>query len=292
MADLKLQPSIETDKRAQAHLALMNRLKELDLSPILVYRVASLVDSAVLPLAWQWDVLNPLLLPEVSQVIAQTYPNWDQIANLDALSNVDILQFGAGVIEIISPLTLPQLMAAYRALILLSTSLHSIMGSVGALKQGLSALGFPTAVLQEGQNSWGGTTWPDNEGWAVFRVLVDLASVPASTDFTTLQNRMYAICNFWKPARSWLDSVQFQWRLSDTLIPPITDFLVSAFLQRDVLVPIPMDVITGLFGPIADQLTTLPYWNAQYYHTGITYGQNEPDVPDGPLVVNGNAIAH
>ena len=47
MAELQIQPSIN-DARSQAHLALIERLSDLDLSPILVYRIPSLVDSAVL----------------------------------------------------------------------------------------------------------------------------------------------------------------------------------------------------------------------------------------------------
>src|SRR5690349_7888753 len=93
MADLELQPSISTDLRSMAHLALIQRLNALDLTPILVYRIASLVDSAVLPMAWQWDVLNPLLLPAASQVVMVSYPSWDVIQNLDQLVNIDQLQY-------------------------------------------------------------------------------------------------------------------------------------------------------------------------------------------------------
>jgi len=58
---------------------LIARLGGLDLSPILVYRIPSLVDSAVLPMAWQWDVLNPLLLPELSQIVTLAFPGWDPV---------------------------------------------------------------------------------------------------------------------------------------------------------------------------------------------------------------------
>jgi len=91
MADLILQPSLAQDLRSKAHLALVDRLGNLDLSSLLVYRIASLIDSAVLAMAWQWDVLNPLLLPDTSQIVTLSYPGWDQIANLDALINIDLL---------------------------------------------------------------------------------------------------------------------------------------------------------------------------------------------------------
>lgn len=48
--------------------------------------------------------------------------------------------------------------------------LHAKLGTPWALKQALTLCGFPDASLLEGQNSWGGTDYPANVGWAVFRV--------------------------------------------------------------------------------------------------------------------------
>ncbi len=285
--DLQLQPSIN-DLRSQAHLALINRLKALDLTPILVYRIASLVDSAVLAMAWQWDVLNPLLLPDTSQLVTLAYPSWDVIADIDALINIDLLQYQA---EQETPLPLKVLYARYRALILLSTSLHSTMGTVAALKKGLAGLGYPNAIVQEGQNTWGGNQYPSNQGWAVFRVLINLATVPPDTDFEHLVRRLNAICNFWKPARCVLDSVQFQWYLSDTLQPAPFDFVLSAFTQTDFLRPQPSDFIAALFGPLSEQKSIVPLHDERYYHAGTTYGVNEPHVADDGVVVNGVAIS-
>ena len=213
MANLILQPPLATDARAKAHLSLIDgRLSALDLTPILVYRMASLVDSAVLPMAWQWDVLNPLLLPAVQTLINSQFAAWDQILDIDTLTNLDQLLYESTEV---SPPTGEALFTAYRALILLSTSLHSIVGTAGVVKQALTNLGFPGATLQEGQNTWGGTSWPSNEGWAVFRVLINLATVPAGADLATVIPQMTAAVNFWKPARCWLDSIQWQWYLTD-----------------------------------------------------------------------------
>jgi hypothetical protein len=289
MADLQLQPPLQVDLRSRAHLALINRLGALDLSPILVYRMGSLVDSAVLPMAWQWDVLNPLLLPALQVLANASIPSWDEILNVDTLTQIDQLLYQ--VLTSVPP-TGELLFTQYRALILLSTSLHSTMGTVGAIKNGLAGLGFPGAIVQEGQNSWGGTQYPSYQGWAVFRVLIDLATVPQGTDIGQLQTRMVAMCNFWKPARCVLDSVQFQWHLSDTLIPAVSDVLLNAFAQHDFLTPAPSDFIHAPFFPITDAKTLRTYWNTRYYHSGITYGQNEPHVADSVLVVNGHAIAH
>jgi hypothetical protein len=47
--------------------------------------------------------------------------------------------------------------------------LHKIMGTPGAISQALSLCGF-NATMYEGQASWGGSSYPANQGWAVFRV--------------------------------------------------------------------------------------------------------------------------
>lgn len=289
MADLILQPPLQLDARSRAHLGLIDRLGAIDLSAVLVYRMASLVDSAVLAMAWQWDVLNPLLVPALQVLANQIYPSWDAIQNIDALNQIDQLLYE--VLTTNTP-TGEALFNQYRALILLSTSLHSTMGTVGAIKNGLAGLGFPQAVLQEGQNSWGGTQYPANEGWAVFRVLIDLSTVPMGTNLGQLQTQMTAMCNFWKPARCILDSVQFQWHLHDNLIPAPFDVTRNIFTQQDFLSPLPSDFIHAPFLPLTDSKVIVPYWNRRYYHTGITYGQNEPQVADGPLVRNGTQLAH
>ena len=47
--------------------------------------------------------------------------------------------------------------------------LHKIMGTPGSIVQALALCGF-NATLFEGQASWGGSSYPSNQGWAVFRV--------------------------------------------------------------------------------------------------------------------------
>jgi hypothetical protein len=290
MPDLSLQPSISTDLRSQALLQLVDRLSALDLSPILVYRIALLADSAVLAMAWQWDVLNPLLLPSVSQLVTLAYPGWDAITNVDQLTNIDLLQYSG--YQSSTP-TGEQLFAQYRALIQISTALHKTLGTPAALTSALTQLGYPGATIQEGQSTWGGNQWPSNEGWAVFRVLINLATVPADVDITSLAAVMTAVCNYWKPARCWLDSVQFQLYLTDTLIPPISDFVENIFLQRDTLSPLPSDFIAADAWPVSDTKTLNPLYNDRYYYgSDIVYGGTRSAVSDGPVVVNGNAVEH
>jgi hypothetical protein len=245
------------------------------------------VNSAVLPMAWQWDVLNPLLLPAASQLIALNYASWDQIVDIDSLTNIDTLEFlASGTTE----LPLSVLYAQYRALILLSTKLHSTMGTPRALLTALAGLGYPDAKLQEGQNSWGGTQWPSSQGWAAFRVMINLATVPADTDFSTLDKRIRAIANFWKPAR-WLDSVQYTLALTDTLVPAVSDEVINIFAQRDRVKPRVSDFISAQFGPLHDRKRIAPYFNDRYYFgSDVTFGISQPHVADGPVVVNGAAV--
>jgi hypothetical protein len=47
--------------------------------------------------------------------------------------------------------------------------LHKIMGTPGAIIQALGLCGA-TATCYEGQTSWGGSSYPADQGWAVFRV--------------------------------------------------------------------------------------------------------------------------
>jgi len=287
--ELQLQPSVATDLWSQAHLALIGRLEKLDLSPILVYRIASLVDSAVLAMAWQWDVLNPLLLPSLTQLVTLGYSSWDVVANIDELINIDLLQYQT---EENINLPLQTVYEQYRALILLSTALHSTLGTVAAVKNGFAGLGFPNVIVQEGQNSWGGNQYPSNQGWAVFRVVIPLATIPPDTDLSTLIPRMIAVANYWKPARCILDSIQLLAPpIVDMLMPAPFDFVRSAFLQTDFVSPQPSDFIVAKFEPIADAKTIVPLHNDRYYHIAVTYGQGEPHVADSGVVVNGVPIS-
>ena len=58
----------------------------LDLTPILVYRIANLPDSAVLAMVWQWDVLDPSWATGIAAGEA-----WDSSASIDLLTDIDTL---------------------------------------------------------------------------------------------------------------------------------------------------------------------------------------------------------
>jgi hypothetical protein len=139
--NLTLPDSI-SDLRAQWIEALHNRVAQIDLSPLLVYDIAN-VPASVLPyLAWQFDVLSPL---------------WGLLApsGTDATS-------------------------AQVALLQAAIPLHRTRGTPSSILTALATLGFADAILQEGQNSWGGTSWPANEGWAVCRIVIPVVEAPTA----------------------------------------------------------------------------------------------------------------
>lgn len=139
---LQAQPSIN-DARTQAHLALGARLPQIDLTPLLVYRIDSVPASALPALAWQFDVLSPL---------------WQLLAP------------GGGSVQQSGT-------QAARDLIKLAISLHRSRGTPYAIKTALAALGWPGVTILEGQSSWGGSFYPANQGWAVFRVQVPVPAI-------------------------------------------------------------------------------------------------------------------
>lgn len=277
--DLILAPSIN-DTRGRAILAITDqRLKALDLTPILVYRVANLPDSAVLAMAWQWDVLDPSWVTGIAVGEA-----WDALTSLDLLTGIDTLTSQQNDATSVSDYD------TYRSLIENSVPLHRLRGTPAAIFGALTQLGFSNALLQEGQNSWGGTSWPAFQGWAVFRVVINLAAGQLIT--ATQQKRIVAATMFWKNARSWLDSVQFvSPPLTDAVLPAPAEFIVSIFAQYDLLAPAPTDLSAAPFAPLTTSRTTVPLHDRRYLHIGTTYGALEPAGVDSGVVVNGVAIS-
>jgi tail protein P2 I len=65
--------------------------------------------------------------------------------------------------------------ADQRQLISQAVPLKRFVGTPYAIKTALASLGWPGAAIQEGQNSWGGSSYPSNQGWAVCRIVINLA---------------------------------------------------------------------------------------------------------------------
>ncbi len=226
MPELSAAPSIN-DTRTQALLVLISRLAALDLTTLLVYRIDSVVDGALPFLAWQFDILSPLW-----QLIAPVALGVDALTNIDLLIDVDNLIESGGLV---TELALTE--AAQRELLKNAIALHRFRGTPWSVKQALASLGWTTVSLLEGQTSWGGVAYPSNQGWAVFRVMIDLAAGQGVS--IGAASTAVAAVNFFKPARAWLDSVWFA-------VPAITD-----------AGPVPSDKLT-LSGIAKYQLDSAP----------------------------------
>ena len=254
-------------------------MKALDLTPILVYRIPTLPDSAVLPMAWQWDVLDPTWATGIN-----SGESWDSLTNIDLLTDIDTLTSQNNDATSVSDYD------TYRRLIQDSVPLHKARGTPAAILTALAQLGFPNAILQEGQNTWGGTTWPSNEGWAVFRVVINLMAAQAIS--ARQQSQLTGATMFWKNARSWLDSVQFVvLPILDALSPAPSDMVVGIFTQMDMLLPVPSDLINAPAWPLSDTKRVVPLHDLRYLHIGATYGANEPAAVDSGVIVNGVTIS-
>ncbi|HEY9159367.1 phage tail protein [Candidatus Binatus sp.] len=285
MPELSAAPSIN-DTRTQALLVLIGRLAALDLTTLLVYRIDSVVESALPFLAWQFDILSPLW-----QLIAPVSLGVDALTSIDLLIDVDNLIESGGMV---SEQTLTE--AAERELLMSAIPLHRFRGTPWAIKQALASLGWTQVTLLEGQSTWGGDAYPPNQGWAVFRVMINLAAgqgVPSGAASTAA-----AAVDFFKPARAWMDSIWFVAPpTSDPGPPPSDNLTLGGIVQYQIdAAPGPNDDALKLAigtAPMADAYGPIvPTYDAHYLHSGITYGANEPAVADSALVVNGAAVLH
>jgi P2-related tail formation protein len=285
MPELSAAPSIN-DSRTQALLELIARLADLDLTPMLVYRIDS-APAGVLPfLGWQFDILSPLW-----QLIAPVSIGVDALTNIDLLIDIDNLIETGGVVsgDILTE-------AAQREMLKSAVPLHRFRGTPWAVKQALASLGWTQVGLLEGQSRWGGASYPASQGWAVFRVMIDLIdgqNVPSGAVSTAA-----AAVNFFKPARAWLDSIWFVTPPASDVAPKPSDkFTLGGIVQYQIdaaraptdgglAIAIVSAAIVDAYGPSA------PIYDSHYRHSGITYGVNEPKVADSALVVNGAAVLH
>ncbi len=285
MAELTASPSIN-DTRTQALLTLIDRLSALDLSPLLVYRIDSVISGALAFLAWQFDILSPMW-----QLAAPSALSIDALTDIDSLTDIDTLSeppVQGGQTE--------DNAVAQRELLKAAIALHRVRGTPAAIKQALESLGWSNITLLEGEASWGGTSYPAGQGWAVFRVLINL---PASAEVPEGAAEIAsAAIRFFQPARAWLDSLWFATApVTDPAPVPDDIFTLGGVTEYQIdAAPGPLDSSLGLaiavalpadsYGPVA------PIYNAHYVHSGITYGDGEPIVADSALLVNGVATLY
>jgi P2-related tail formation protein len=285
MAELSAAPSIN-DSRTQALLDLIARLADLDLAPLLIYRIDSVPAGALPFLAWQFDILSPLW-----QLIAPVAIGVDALTNVDLLIDIDnLIETG----EVVSADSLTE--AAQREMLKSAVPLHRFRGTPWAVKQALAALGWTQVSLLEGQSRWGGAAYPASQGWAVFRVMINLVNGQAVPN--AVVSTAAAAVKFFKPERAWLDSIWFVTPPGSDVAPKPSDRLtLGGIVQYQIDAGrVPTDSALAIAIVSAATVDTygpsIPIYDSHYRHSGITYGVNEPRVADSALVVNGAAVLH
>lgn len=272
MAQLQIPPSID-DLRSQSLLVTIERLDALDLTSLLLYRLDSAPDSALIFLAWQFDMLDPQW-----QLAASTSgESIDALTDIDSLTDIDTLLSSSGSAG-------PTDFDSWRALLQTAIPLHRVHGTSYSIRQALASLNWTSVTFLEGQTSWGGGAWPSSEGWAVFRVVVNLAA--GQTVGLNDAARIIAAVNFFKPARSWLDELVFEAAPLGDAAPSPADF--TGAVDK---VPAPSDLLSAPLAPLTERRVIAPVYNRHYYHIGIGYGANQPAVADSGVVVNGVPIS-
>jgi hypothetical protein len=138
--------------------------------------------------------------------------------------------------------------------------LHKIMGTPGSIIQALALCGYPDAVILEGQDSWGGTSWPASEGWAVFRV-----NLPGLAGGTIYSQAVAGLINglnrtFTLPALPAGSSLRMFY--NGLLLRPTTDFGASGVMVTTTFTPLTGEDISATFRTtpatsVSTQLTTI-----------------------------------
>lgn len=285
MAEIQIPPSIN-DARSQALAQLAARLSQVDLVPLLVYRIDSVPPGALPLLAWQFDILSPLW-----QAVAPAITSIDALTNIDELTDIDTLTEGTQGSQSAQE---QAVVAAERELIKAAIQLHRYRGTPWVIKNSLATLGWRNVSIVEGQAKWGGTQYPASQGWAVFRVMVQIEDDSLlNADAVATAT---AVVNFFKPARSWLDSIWFvEPPAIDTVAVPIDRLTVSGIAEFGLdAVPPPSDTTFSIHvtlpALIDEYAAVLPLYNAHYRHSGIRYGANEPVIADPALILNGSPV--
>src|SRR6202171_6584303 len=285
MPELSAAASIN-DPRTQALLVLISRLADLDLAPLLIYRIDSVPAGALPFLAWKFDILSPLW-----QLIAPAAVGVDALTNVDLIIDIDNLIETGGVVSADS---LSE--AAQREMLKSAVPLHRFRGTPWAVKQALAALGWTQDSLLEGQSRWGGTAYPASQGWAVFRVMIGLVNGQAVP--SGVVSPAVAAVNFFKPARACLDSIWLVTPPASDVAPRPSDRLTLGGIVRHQIDAARVHTDSGLAIAIVSAAMIdaygpcVPIYDSHYRHSGITYGVHEPRVADSALVVNGAAVLH
>jgi Phage tail protein (Tail_P2_I) len=179
--------------------------------------------------------------------------------------------------------------ATQRALIQQAIALHRSLGTPATLTTALGNLGFPNAKILEGQNSWGGNSWPVSQGWAVFRVILQPGNIPTPNQI----QQIISAVNFFKPARCVLDAIHYHF--ATIVEPPITITETHKIQAGPVIIEGPITITETHVVPawkLQDTFSKILTHNAVYYFAaGMQYNKVAPFIASGPIVINGVVVA-
>jgi P2-related tail formation protein len=175
--------------------------------------------------------------------------------------------------------------ASQRQLIQQAIPLHATRGTPAVIQNIVVASGFPSPTILEGQDSWGGSAYPPDEGWAVFRVLI-----PRNGQVITnvIQTSLIAAINFFRSAARPLDQLDFVDLLTEIPLVVYDTLVIKAqnFIQEPPIVVTDFLTAPGFF--MSDTKITAPLYNGHFYYSGgVTYGGTQPSVVDSGIVVGG-----
>lgn len=139
--------------------------------------------------------------------------------------------------------------------------LHKISGTPGSIIQALALCGFPGVTILEGQTSWGGSSYPASQGWAVFRVNLGSAGGGGIFSQAVAGTIGGGNENFTLPAIPATGSLRVFY--SGLLLRPTIDFSSSGTALTTTFAPVVPDVLSSAFrttpltSDIVDELTII-----------------------------------
>lgn len=291
--DLRLLPAGIDDERARALTLLIDRLGDIDLTPLLIYRLKEVPDEALHLLAWQFHVLGS--------------EGWE-LAETSAERRALIR----------------------RALALhrrkgTPWSMREAIRSLGYADAEIVE-GLPVALYDGEQNHSGAETYGGGTRWAMFRVVLDLGEDKGIT--VSHVERLIRLIETWKNQRSQLTDIGFRAGVADEVaLSEATDW-AFAHEGQDILpwgrrydgsidhdgaarrlhdgslaydsaadhsgwdvwgarhdsTRVTLDMGAGL--GLEDAVAVAPTHDGRFRYSGISYGAGQPSIVDAAMPVS------